>query len=85
MLKFALGAGGFGLSRHEQMELAALLHTVEAGAQGARSADFTDEFGTAFSFVTGLRSAETGYLVDLPGMGTVLLVAQVGGIVFDYL
>ncbi|KAK1862347.1 hypothetical protein I4F81_004921 [Pyropia yezoensis] len=31
------------------------------------------------------RASDTGYPVDIPGMGTVLLVARVGGIVVDYL
>eukprot|EP00170_Pyropia_yezoensis_P002922 contig_12259_g2929 len=76
VLKFAMGAGGCGLSRYDQMAFAALLHTVEEGAQGANGADFTEEFSTASSFVTGLRAEQNRVVATLKWMKVPI---EVGG------
>eukprot|EP00170_Pyropia_yezoensis_P000974 contig_4526_g977 len=65
VLKFALGAGGCGLSRTEQIQFASLLHGVEGGAHGTDRAVFSDEFETASSFVTGLRAEQNRVLATL--------------------
>eukprot|EP00170_Pyropia_yezoensis_P000789 contig_3643_g791 len=65
VLKFALGAGGCGLSRTDQIQFASLLHGVEGGAHGTDRAAFSDEFETASSFVTGLRAEQNRVLATL--------------------
>lgn len=65
VLKFALGAGGCGLSRTFQMQFASLLHFVEGGAHGTDRAVFSGEFETASSFVTRLRAEQNRVLATL--------------------
>lgn len=68
VLKFALGAGGCGLSRKDQSELGSLLLKVEAGVHGDDGGVFSDTFETGSSFVQGLRTEQNRVVSDLKWM-----------------
>lgn len=58
VLKFALSAGGCGLSRKDLTDLGALLLKVEAGDTGDDGGIFTDTFDSAAAFVRGVRTEQ---------------------------
>lgn len=65
VLKFALTAGGGGLSRKDQVSLACMLRKVDVTAGGEGEAEFSSPFPSNPSFATGIRREQNRVLSKL--------------------